>query len=90
MTLNVGDTFTDPGHSVTDNVDTGLIATVTGSVNTSVPAIYTLNYNVSDAAGNAAAQVTRTVGFDSLLGTALAVGVEAIKYHQLYPDGEVS
>ena len=36
-----------------------------------------------------AAQVTRTVDFDSLLGTALAVGVEAIKYHQLYPDGEV-
>jgi phosphotransacetylase len=36
-----------------------------------------------------AAQVPRTVGIDSLLGTALAVGVEAIKYHQLYPDGEV-
>ena len=37
-----------------------------------------------------AAQVPRTVGVEALLGTALAVGVEAIKYHQLYPDGEVS
>ena len=36
-----------------------------------------------------AAQVPRTVGLSSLLGTALAVGVEAIKYHELYPDGEV-
>ncbi len=36
-----------------------------------------------------AAQVPRTVELPSLLGTALAVGVEAIKYHELYPDGEV-
>lgn len=36
-----------------------------------------------------AAQVSRAVDEASLLGTALAVGVEAIKYHELYPDGEV-
>ncbi len=36
-----------------------------------------------------AAQVTRTVDITSLFGTALAVGVEAIKYHELYPDGEM-
>ncbi len=39
--------------------------------------------------GRPAAQVPRTVSAESLLGTALAVGVEAIKFHQLYPDGEV-
>jgi phosphotransacetylase len=37
-----------------------------------------------------AAQVARTVDATSLLGTALAVGVEAVKYHELYPDGEMS
>ncbi|GAA5481588.1 phosphate acyltransferase [Haloferula sargassicola] len=35
------------------------------------------------------AQVPRTVSEDSLFGTAAAVAVEAIKYHHLYPDGEV-
>jgi phosphotransacetylase len=35
------------------------------------------------------AQVPRTTSEDSIFGTALAVAVEAIKYHQLYPDGEV-
>ena len=25
---------------------------------------------------------------ESIYGTALAVGVEAIKYHELYPEGE--
>jgi phosphotransacetylase len=36
-----------------------------------------------------AAQVPRTASVETILGTAAAVGVEAIKYHQLYPDGEV-
>lgn len=35
------------------------------------------------------AQVPRTVSEDSLFGTAAVAAVEAIKYHQLYPDGEV-
>lgn len=36
-----------------------------------------------------AALLTRTVDELSLFGTAMAVGVEAIKYHELYPDGEI-
>lgn len=36
-----------------------------------------------------AAQVPRTASEETLFGTAAAIGVEAIKYHQLYPDGEV-
>lgn len=34
-----------------------------------------------------AAQVPRTVTEKALFGTALAVGVEAIKYHQIFPEG---
>lgn len=36
-----------------------------------------------------AAQVPRTASADTIFGTAAAVAVEAIKYHQLYPLGEV-
>lgn len=35
------------------------------------------------------AQVPRTASEETIFGTAAAVGVEAVKYHQLYPDGEV-
>lgn len=35
------------------------------------------------------AQVSRTATEETIFGVALLVGVEAIKYHQLYPDGEV-
>jgi phosphate acetyltransferase len=36
-----------------------------------------------------AAQVPRTATVETIFGTAAAIAVEAIKFHQLYPDGEV-
>lgn len=36
-----------------------------------------------------AAQVPRTASTETIFGTAAAIAVEAIKFHQLYPDGEV-
>lgn len=36
-----------------------------------------------------AAQVPRTASVETIFGTAAAIGVEAIKYHELFPDGEV-
>jgi phosphotransacetylase len=36
-----------------------------------------------------AAQVSRTATVESLFGTAATIAVEAIKFHQLYPDGDV-
>lgn len=36
-----------------------------------------------------AAQVPRTASAETIFGTAVAIAVEAIKFHQLYPDGEV-
>ena len=35
-----------------------------------------------------AAQIPRTVNVETIFGTAAAVAVEAIKYHQLYPQGD--
>ncbi len=36
-----------------------------------------------------AAQIPRTATVETIFGTAAAVAVEAIKFHQLYPEGEV-
>src|SRR3989475_2091443 len=63
VTVQVGSTYTDAGATATDNID-GILTpsiTVSNSVNTTVAGTYTVTYNVSDKAGNAATQVTRTV-----------------------------
>jgi hypothetical protein len=55
--------YTDNGSSAYDDID-GDISTnivVSGSVDTSTVGSYTITYNVSDAAGNPANQVIRTV-----------------------------
>ncbi len=62
--LIVGDAFSDPGATATDNVDGDISANIVvggDAVDTNTPGTYVITYNVSDAAGNAAAQVTRTV-----------------------------
>ncbi|NBU71660.1 MAG: DUF5011 domain-containing protein, partial [Bacteroidetes bacterium] len=56
-----GSIFTDPGATVTDNVDATRTITGTGTVDTSAVGIYTLTYTAEDAAGNLAVPVTRTV-----------------------------
>ncbi len=69
--LLVGDTFTDPGATATDNVDGNISSIVVASmVNTALVGSYTVTYNISDAAGNAATQLTRTVIVSELDTTA--------------------
>lgn len=61
--LNLGGTYTDAGATATDDTDgnlTGSISTV-NNVDVNTVAVYTITYNVSDAAGNAATEVSRTV-----------------------------
>ncbi|MDA9361262.1 BspA family leucine-rich repeat surface protein [Flavobacteriaceae bacterium] len=62
INLQVGDTFTDPGATASDNIDGDLTSTITssGTVDTASEGTYTIYYNVSDAAGNIAS-VSRTV-----------------------------
>ena len=60
-TLNVGDSYVDPGATVTDNVDNNLGVQNTGLVNTDQAGEYTLYYDAEDSAGNKATQLTRTV-----------------------------
>lgn len=53
--------YVDPGHQVFDNYDTGLVATITGTVNTNVTGTYQLFFNVVDNSGDSAATVIREV-----------------------------
>ena len=63
ISLEAGTAYTDAGATATDNIDgaiTGSIVTV-NPVDINTVGTYTVTYNVSDAAGNAATAVTRTV-----------------------------
>jgi hypothetical protein len=63
VSLEAGSAYTDAGATATDNID----GTITSSIVTVNPVdidtvgTYTVTYNVSDAAGNAATALTRTV-----------------------------
>ena len=61
LLLANGATYTDLGAKVTDNLDAERTITGSGTVNTAVQGDYTVTYNATDAAGNAADAVTRTV-----------------------------
>ncbi|MFD2822446.1 immunoglobulin-like domain-containing protein [Lacinutrix iliipiscaria] len=63
INLNVGDTYTEQGATATDNIDGDLTSSIViaGTVNTAIAGSYSVTYNVSDAAGNAATEVVRTV-----------------------------
>ncbi len=63
VVVGIGDAFTDPGATATDNVDGNLTGAITveGSVNTAVVGSYSLVYRVQDQVGNSASPVTRTV-----------------------------
>jgi hypothetical protein len=65
-TVTLGTTYTDPGAKATDNSGNDLTSSIVTNVsptnpNMAVAGTYTINYNVTDANGNVATQMTRTV-----------------------------
>ncbi|MFT6984341.1 MAG: hypothetical protein ACJAT7_000127 [Psychromonas sp.] len=60
INLTVGDAYREQGANVTDNLDTELVAAVSGTINTDIVGTYTLTYKTQDAAGNSAT-ATRTI-----------------------------
>ena len=69
LILIVGDTYTDPGATANDDVDgdiTGNIVVGGDVVDPNTEGTYIVTYNVSDAAGNPAVEVTRTVNVNAL------------------------
>ncbi|MFK7750201.1 MAG: immunoglobulin-like domain-containing protein [Kordia sp.] len=81
INLNVGDSYTELGATATDNLDGNITAniSISGTVDTTTAGIYTIRYNVSDAAGNAAAEVTRTVTVEEV-GIGCANGISTFPY----------
>lgn len=67
--ITVGDAFTDPGATATDDTDGSLTPAVTGLVDTTTAGLYTLTYTATDAAGN--------VGSVSRVVTVVAASVES-------------
>lgn len=61
IALDWGSAYTDAGATATDNVDPNVTVNTSGTVNPAKPGVYTLTYTASDAAGNPATAVTRTV-----------------------------
>ena len=68
INLQIDDTYTELGATATDDVDgdiSGQIVIDASAVNTAVTGTYLVTYNVSDATGNAAVEVVRTVIVDT-------------------------
>jgi hypothetical protein len=63
VSLELGSTYTDAGATAVDNIDGDITSNiaVVSTVDVNTVGTYTVTYNVSDAAGNAASQVSRTV-----------------------------
>jgi len=83
-------TWTDPGYSATDDIDGDITSNVTisGTVNNISAGVYTLTYNVKDAAGNSADPKTRKVTVDAAAFLAGSYTVTDVSngYTSTYPD----
>ena len=95
VTIEVGTAYVDGGATATDNYDddtalTASIVTDVSTVDTTIVASYTVTYNVSDASGNAATEVTRTVNVvDTSIPVITLTGTEivTIEVGTAYVDG---
>ena len=85
MTLEIGTEYVELGAVATDYLGNDISGSIvlTGSVDTSIEDIYPLYYNVTDAEGNAAIQVSRTVNVIPTLGLDDLSKMENVK---LYPN----
>jgi hypothetical protein len=75
LDVMLNDTYTDAGATAADACTTDISASIVvggDTVDTATLGAYVITYNVSDAAGNAAAEVTRTVNVVPAGGLAVA------------------
>ena len=91
VSIEVGETYADAGATASDNVDGDITTSivVVNPVNTATVGEYTVTYNVSDAAGNAAVQVTRTVNVVDTTVPVLTLegdAVVTIEVNEIYTD----
>ncbi len=93
LNVQFGEEYTEQGVNINDNVETELTALITGSVDTSKLGIYILEYNFSDASGNIAESVSRTVNvIDTVAPTMTLNGEDVVDifYGSAYVDEGVT
>ncbi|MDB4513356.1 DUF5011 domain-containing protein, partial [Akkermansiaceae bacterium] len=61
VTIEAGSEYVDAGATAIDTVDGAIAVEVDNKVNTQIPGSYLVSFTATDAAGNAAVEVTRTV-----------------------------
>lgn len=79
VSIDLGDTYADAGATANDDKDGNITSSIstTNPVDPNKVGTYIVKYNVSDAAGNSASEVTRTVKVksDKLAGTYAVIDV---------------
>ncbi|MDB4397574.1 DUF5011 domain-containing protein, partial [Akkermansiaceae bacterium] len=61
VTIEAGAEYADAGATATDTLDGTIAVVVDNKVNAQIPGSYLVTFTATDAAGNAAVEVTRTV-----------------------------
>ncbi len=95
LTLLVGTPYVEPGYEATDDIDGDVTADVViggDVVDENTPGTYAITYDVSDAAGNTAEQVTRIINVVSVIvppGYDFAIGGECVELFSNYKGNTV-
>lgn len=95
VNLALGDTVIDPGYTASDDTDGDITANVVSTistVNANVANTYTVTYNVDDAAGNSAIQMTRQFIVTAYTGGIYDIGGNSLTsatYFENTPNNEV-
>jgi hypothetical protein len=83
VSVDWGVSYADEGATATDNVDSVVTVIPGGAVNTSKPGVYTITFDATDAAGNPANQVIRTVTVSAPSSTTGANGLSELMRYAL-------
>ena len=75
ITINIGEEYNEQGANALDNVDGDVSNSIviTGLVDTTTLGLYTINYNVTDMAGNIATTISRNVSVQDSFAPVISV-----------------
>jgi autotransporter-associated beta strand protein len=90
MTIALGETFTDPGADVADNLDADRLIYGTGMVDGNQAGSYSVTYDASDAAPMAPTPVVRTVNVAKGTPVLSGISASAITEGQSFGDSTIT
>jgi autotransporter-associated beta strand protein len=90
MTIALGETFTDPGADVADNLDADRLIYGTGMVDGNQAGSYSVTYDASDAAAKAPTPVVRTVNVAKGTPVLSGISASAITEGQSFGDSTIT